>query len=579
MTIPAETIDQIRLGTDITELVREYVPTLKRAGRNWKANCPFHNEKTPSFVVSPEKGIYHCFGCNAGGDVFKFVMQIENISWPQSVKKLADKLGIVIQETREDIAIKSEKQKIYDLLEQTARYYHRHLTSAKEGKIARNYLQKRGISEDSIHRFLLGYAPYNSLITSAAKKGVSVDQLVAAGLVTKTNQGKYFEYMSNRLTFPIFDSQGRVIAFGGRTLKDDQPKYLNTPETSVYSKSNNLYGLYQAIPTLRKEKNVTVLEGYMDVLVTHQFGILNTVATLGTSLTTQHTYILKRYAENVTLLFDSDDAGNNAAKRAIETLVDSDLAVKVVNLPPKTDPDEYLLKEGKDSFINYFKKSEKSCVDFLTEHIASKVGSDSSEGKIKVIAEIIPILQKIKNPILKAEWIKYLSEKLNIKEDAIVGEIRRYNKKLLNPALEKTKPVVNNSAKTAVRSAEEEIIQILLFNPHLISKVSEDIFHQQRCTRAYNLIKKKIDSSNMINHVDDSDKAWFAEIMLEEKKYSDADQILSNLIRDINTKNLETLRKELEEEIILMRNGKIPLDNGKFEEYKNLTSRLKGSVK
>ncbi len=309
MSISPETIDQIRLASDITEIVREYVPTMKKAGRNWKGLCPFHHEKTPSFMVSPEKGIFHCFGCHAGGDVYKFVMLIDGLSWVEAVKKLAQRAGITIKETREETIKRSEKQKLYDILEQASLFYNRCLTELAEASAARNYLKERGITEETIEKFRIGFAPQGHLLAAAEKKGTTFEQMSLAGLFIKTERGKKFEYMGGRIVFPIFDTQGRIVAFGGRTLKDEQPKYLNTPETTIYSKSAHLYGLHQALPSLRTQKKAVILEGYMDVVVTHQGGVPFTVATLGTALTPQHTHLLNRYAENIVLLFDSDNAG------------------------------------------------------------------------------------------------------------------------------------------------------------------------------------------------------------------------------------------------------------------------------
>ncbi|MCX5782070.1 MAG: toprim domain-containing protein [Elusimicrobia bacterium] len=425
--------------------------------------------------------------------------------------------------------------------------------------------------------FQLGFAPKDSLIRSAEKKGISKEQLVSAGLVTKTERGNYFEYMSDRVVFPIFDSQGRVIAFGGRTLKDDDPKYLNTPETSVYSKSQQLYGLFQALPALRKTNEVIVLEGYIDVIVSHQFGLSTSVATLGTSLTAQHSHILKRYCENVILLFDSDKAGNEATKRAIETLLDSEISIKTASLPAGIDLDEYLLKEGKESFSNLLEKEKKSFIDFMIKDAIDKFGVQTVESKVKAVNDILPFVAKIKNLILRSEAIKHVSEKINVREDAVISELRRLVKKA--PLKSEFQESGAQQKHTRLRNAEEEIMQLILAHPECISDLDQELLKEERTKKIFNFLKDGVSVPEIIEELEEQDRVWFREILLEEKEYTFPDQTLSNLTKDIRNKELENTRQELEKEIIMMRNGTIPYDNKKFELFKELTIQLKGSGK
>ncbi|MHB9155093.1 MAG: DNA primase [Endomicrobiales bacterium] len=486
MAISPETIDQVRLATDIVELVREYIPTLKRSGRNWKANCPFHNEKTPSFMVNAEKGIFHCFGCHAGGDAFTFVMKMDNLAWHEAVRKLAGRVGVVIRETKEEVIKRSEKQKIYDLLAQAAQFYHRILTETPEGKQAKSYLKKRGVDDAAIEKFKLGFAPSGLLAASASKKGFSREELSAAGLLTKTERGSYYEYMSDRVVFPIFDVQGRIVAFGGRTLKDEQPKYLNTPETSVYSKSQHLYGLFQAAPALRQGREILVLEGYMDVVMAHQFGVTSAVATLGTAFTLQQSQIVGRYADSVILLFDSDAAGNNAARRALETLLETDLSLKVAQLPGGVDPDEYLLQEGLDSFTALLGKESRSAVEFLAEESVKKHGSGNPDAKARVVAEVLPFLSKVKNAVLRREWIKHLADRLQTTEEAVAAEFKRHAgaRGGRSDDGKSDKP----SGGVVFRSVEEEILQLVAAYPQCRAMVTEDVFNEGRNRKVFALI-------------------------------------------------------------------------------------------
>ena len=577
MTIPSETIDRVRLSTDIVELVKEYVPGLKRSGRNWKANCPFHNEKTPSFMVNAEKGIFHCFGCHAGGDAFKFVMMMDSSSWPEAVRKLGGRAGIAIEETKNDIIKRSEKQEIYDVLEQAEAFYHRVLNDSPEAALARKYLAKRGVNAESIKKFRLGFAPQGRLLEKASKKGFSAEQLATAGLLTKTERGTYFEYMSDRLVFPIHDTQGRVVAFGGRTLKDDQPKYLNSPETAVYSKSFQLYGLFQALPTLRKKADAMVLEGYMDVVVSHQFGVTNTVATLGTALTQQQARILKRYSDRAILLFDSDSAGENAAKRAIETLLETELPVSVAAMPDGVDPDEYLLKNGSDGFLGLVESSGISAEEFLVAQTVKVHGLNTPDSKVSAAADIIPYLEKIKNAVLRSEWIKYVSERLGITEEAFLAE---WNRSKISPV--NRKPAADLKKETArgnVRSAEEEILQLVCACPELLSSVREDYFKDERNRGIFSRLNDGLSPSRIIEDLTDENANWLTELMMEDKSYLNPSQVLLNVLKDIKKVELETQRKKLESEVNRMLAGQIPMDDIKVQKYNELNKQLKGSVK
>ena len=424
--ISEDIIERVRLSSDIVSVIREYLPDLKRAGRNWKACCPFHNEKTPSFIVNSEKGIYKCFGCNAAGDVFKFVMAIDNISWVEAVKKLAQKANIEIKETEKDIVNRTEKTKLFEILESSARFYHRHLLESQSAKAARAYLERRGINLDSVKKFQLGYAPKNQLLEAALKKGNSVEELLKAGLITKTERGSLFEYMSERLVFPIFDVQGRVIAFGGRTLDEkQQPKYLNTPETAVYLKSSNLYGLFQTLSDLRKERKIIMLEGYIDVVVPQQYGISGAVASLGTAFTHNHAKLIARYAESVTVLYDSDDAGRAATQRALEILVEDGADAAVSVLPEHTDADEFLIANGRKAFIKLLEDTSESAIDFMIGRIMAKTDLSSPSSKQKSLEELLLFISKSRSEIIRREWVKKVSQNLNVDEEIVWREFKK----------------------------------------------------------------------------------------------------------------------------------------------------------
>ena len=538
MAIPDQLIDQIQEKTDIVEVISRYVP-LKKLGRNYKAPCPFHNEKTPSFIVSPDKQIYHCFGCGAGGDVFTFVMMIDSLSWPESIRKLASRCGVVIEETTAEVVKRSEKQKLYDLLEQAARYYHRMFKESPAGKTGREYLKKRGVNGESIEKFVLGFAPKGSLIEQAKKKGYTVEDLAAAGIVTRTERGNYFEYMSDRLVFPILDTQGRVVAFGGRTLKDDQPKYLNTPETAVYSKSSQLYGLFQALPTVRSRRELMVLEGYMDVVVTHQFGVSYTVATLGTSLTAQHAQSLSRYADNITLLFDSDEAGFAAAKRATDILFEKDFALKISSLPPGVDPDEYLVAHGAEPFNELIERNRQSAIEFLTAMALRKFGTDSPEAKARAVQELVPVVARAHNAVLAGEWIKYIAGETGTAETAIVSEVKRASRTTVRSAPQEPAPA---KRVAGIRSAEEELIQLIAAFPQFSEKVDERIFSDDRCIAVFQLLVRHSTVAEIAVVIPETIRQWFTELALEEKTYPAPEEILRTLVFDLEQRRRELRR-------------------------------------
>jgi len=581
MAIPDDIIERVRLSSDIVSVVREYLPDLKRVGRNWKACCPFHNEKTPSFVVSPEKGIFRCFGCNAAGDVFKFVMLTDNISWIESVKKLAKKASIEIKETREDIVKVSEKTKLLEILESSAKFYHRHLLESPLAKTARQYLEKRGINQETVKKFQLGYAPRGLLIQSALKKGYTTEDLSKAGIITKTERGTFFEYMSERVVFPIFDVQGRVIAFGGRTLTDQNPKYLNTPETIVYSKSSNLYGLFQTLPELRKERKIIVLEGYMDVVIPYQFGISGAVASLGTSFTHNHAKLIARYADSVTLLFDADDAGRTATQRALEILVEDGVQCSVSSLPEGVDADEYLNENGKEEFLKLLEKSSKSAIDFMTERVSSGIKRNIPETKAKAVSALLEFIARSGNAIVQREWIKSISQSVNVDEDAVWREFKNMRRFKTGSYTAGKNAAAAPDAKEKRQgvSLEEKLLEVILYDRNLMKLLSDEVFEDARCAKVYGLMVSGASDADILNSLGNNDANWFSELTIDDTEYVNAEESCRTILKDIETGRLKKKRQALEKEILLMTEGKTANDDKKIAEYKRLTTLLKGSGK
>jgi DNA primase len=586
MTISEDIIERVRLANNIESVIKEYLPNLKRAGRNWKACCPFHNEKTPSFVVSPEKGIFRCFGCNSAGDVFKFVMLADNISWIESVKKLAKKASIAIQETNQDTVRISEKTRLFDILENSAIFYHRCLLESSSANKAREYLEKRGITRETVNKFKLGFASKGQLIQSALKKGFTADELSKAGLITKTKSGAYFEYMSERVVFPIFDVQGRVVAFGGRTIANQDPKYLNTPETIVYSKSSNLYGLFQTLPKLRKERKIIVLEGYMDVIIPQQFGINGAVASLGTAFTQNHAKLIARYSDSVTLLFDSDNAGRTAVQRSLEILVENGVESKVSALPENVDADEYLNMYGRESFLKLLEDSSKNTIDFMIARVYGELSSDgkknSPEIKARAISNLLDFVAKSSNVIIQREWIKTVSQCLNVNEEAVWKEFKKKQKLKFKGYIdndEKSLTLRVVKDKKVLMSLEENLLNLVLNNRDYVERISGSFFEDARCKKVFNLMMLGLSDAEILNELSPEDGNWFSELTLNAIEYNNIEEAFRIILKDIESAILKRRRHQLEKEVLLMSEGKKEKDADMFDEYKKLTALLKGSGK
>ncbi|MDR2399669.1 MAG: DNA primase [Endomicrobium sp.] len=584
MAISEDIIEKVRLSNNIESVVRDYLADLKRAGRNWKACCPFHNDKTPSFIVSPEKGIFRCFGCNATGDVFKFVMLADNISWIEAVRKLAQKAGIAIQETKQNIVKASEKSKLFDILESSAIFYHRCLLEGSRASRAKEYLKSRGITSDTANKFNIGFAPKGQLLQLALKKGHSYEELAKAGLITKTDRGTFFEYMSERVVFPIYDAQGRVVAFGGRTIWNQDHKYLNTPETMVYSKSSNLYGLYQTLPELRKERRMIVLEGYMDVIIAQQFGVTGAVATLGTAFTQNHAKLIARYADDVTLLFDADNAGRMATQRALEVLAEYCMEAKISSLPEHVDADEYLNQYGKDKFLKLLGDSSKSAIDFMIDRIyRSAIHSGkiaSPESKAKAISLLLDFVSKSSNAIIQREWVKKIAQNISVDEDAVWKEFKKkQNLKLKGYSNDDVKNLTSKSSKNRkiAMSLEENLLNIILNNRDYISRVNADFFQDARCKKVYELFSSGLSDAEILAELSQEETVWFSGLTLNSIEYSNINEAFSIILKDMEEYSHKKRRRQLEREILLMTEGKKEKDNTLFEEYKKLTALLKGT--
>lgn len=426
--IPQDTIQQIIQAADVVEVIGDFV-ALKKRGASMIACCPFHNEKTPSFNVSPAKQIYKCFGCGKGGDAVRFIMDLEGLSYPDALKWLAKKYNIEVKEkeyTDQDLLQQNEKDSLYIVTEFAKNYYATYLNENEEGQsIGQSYFKERGFSKATIQKFELGYSPdaWDTFTKNALKNGFSLEILEKAGLSILKEGKDPIDRFRGRVIFPIHNVAGKTIAFGARILKPDpkSPKYLNSPETEIYHKSKIVYGIYQAKNAIRNQDNCYLVEGYTDVISLHQAGIENVVASSGTSLTKEQIQLIRRFTQNITVLYDGDTAGIKASIRGIDIILEEDMNVKSVVFPDGDDPDSFIQKVGTENFINYVGQTSKDFIRFKTELALADVGNDPIK-KAGLITDLVDTIIKIPNAIKRSVFYKEVSNLLQIDEHILINE-------------------------------------------------------------------------------------------------------------------------------------------------------------
>ncbi len=460
-------IDLIREKLDIVDVVREYVPSLRKAGRNYKAPCPFHNEKTPSFTVSPDKQIFYCFGCNEGGDVFSFVMKIEGFTFPEAARKLALKAGVEFGDERSHTMTEADKerQELKKMLTAAAAFYHRTLFSPA-GEKARLYLGERRLSKATVERFELGWAPAagGALLEEMTAKGWSRELAIKAGLATEREGGRIGDCFRGRIMFPIRNQAGDTVAFGGRVLDpESQPKYLNSPETVLFSKRRTLYGIHEALPQIRKSGRLLLLEGYMDVIGAHQHGVDWAVAPLGTALTNEHAGLIRRYAKDTVVMFDGDRAGITASVRAAEIFMEAGMYVRLADLGCTLDPDEYLNEHGREEFEKKLAEASDPLDFRMNLFFKDRKAPPTSQEKAQAIAVLLETAAKQPDEILKSEWVKALASRFGVEEASVLKQLRKTS--VAGPREIKRAPVETARLMPAI---ERDFIQLLLKEPGLI---------------------------------------------------------------------------------------------------------------
>jgi len=464
--IPPQFIDDLLTRVDIVDVVDSRVP-LKKAGRNHQACCPFHNEKTPSFTVSPEKQFYHCFGCGAHGTAIGFLMEYDQMSFPEAIQELADSVGMTVPTTNVP-SLTPAKQNLYELLEKVSKYFVHQLHSHPQRGQFMSYLRNRGLSSTTIERFQIGIAPegWDNVLKTFGANAHAVNQLNEVGLLSKNDSGRQYDKFRARVMFPILDRRGRVIGFGGRVLDDSTPKYLNSPETSVFHKGSELYGLYQARKANRRLERIIIVEGYMDVVALSQYGVDNAVATLGTATTPEHLKQLLRSAPEVVFCFDGDRAGREAAWRAAENalpMLGGNHELKFMFLPDGEDPDTIVRKEGAEGF-NQRVSQAQSYSDYFFENLQGRVDITSMDGRARLVEITKPYLRHVQAGVYR----DMLEQRL--------AQISQTNRSVLNRHLEKPKPTQqkkaapqSSGAMTPVRYA----ITLLLHYPALAERVTD----------------------------------------------------------------------------------------------------------
>jgi len=478
MKISESKIEEIRSAANIVDIISGHVQLRKR-GKNFLGLCPFHSEKTPSFTVSEEKQIFHCFGCHIGGNVFKFLMEYEKISFVEAVQELAEELGVPL-EFEQEIAEEnqSEQEILYDINTETARYFSNILLSTPEGEIAANYFQKRRIKLATMRAFGLGYATSgrDNLVRFLHEKKIDIERAIQLGLIGKSSEGRLYDRFFSRIIFPIFSPNGRVVAFAGRILeyREDAAKYLNSPESIIYVKGKILYGLSHAKDEIRRLDKAILVEGYMDLISLYQNGIKNVVAVSGTALTEEQVQLLSRYTKNVVLLFDADTAGIKASMRSIELLLKRDFEIKIVSLPTGEDPDSYVNNFGRESFEEIV-KTAKNFLEYQSEYYESMGMFEDPAKTTEAIRDLVKPLALINDELKANLLIRDIAKKFNLREKLIENELDKFKSGLRKQKAveierdqrqvsEKEKLILKSDDKVPSESVnlEKELIKLLL---------------------------------------------------------------------------------------------------------------------
>ena len=580
-----ELLDEIKSKNDIVDIVSQYV-VLKRAGRNYMGLCPFHKEKSGSFCVSPDKQIFHCFGCGVGGNVFHFISKIENLNFKESVEMLANRAGVELPVSGnfEDDKLAKLKSRVYEVNKCAAEFYHENLykPTAKPGQ---EYVKKRHLDNKTLKAFKIGYSGrFNELYTELKSKGFTEEEILASCLVNKNPDGKFIDRFRNRLMFPIFDTHERVIAFGGRVLDDSKPKYINSPEDIVYSKGRHLFAFN--IARKYNSKTIIMVEGYMDAVSLHQRGIHNAVASLGTALTEAQGRLLRRSCEKVIIGYDADGAGQAATLRGLEILQNLGCDIRILQIEGAKDPDEFVVKYGPERFQMYVDKAI-SLVEFKVKMLKKSLDLDNVNDKIKFLNEVAKIVAKVENSMEREVYVDKISLEYKVSKDAIYAEINKLlyvNSRTEQKLEKKVVPIKNVSIQqdeqpvdVKTKRLESLVIYLLINYPdksfeRLKKLIDNNVIKIERNKAIINKLyeeheKGNINIENILDLFEDEITVnYLSGIMSSDFEITDVDKCIEDV--------LVTYRKEL---LLQRRNeilGKIDNNDLTKEEVANLEAQL-----
>ena len=568
MAFPESFLQELKLRNDITELVSSYI-TLKRRGRNMVGLCPFHGEKTPSFNIYTENGSFYCFGCGVGGDVITFVMKMENLDYVDAVKFLAQRAGMDMPEDSYDDSMSKLRTRVYEANREAARYYYKMLYSP-DGKHGLDYFHGRMLTDRTIRHFGLGFADddWSSLSDYLIGKGFSKNELVAANLAVKQKNGNgIYDRFRNRVMFPIIDLRGNVIAFGGRIMTDEKPKYLNTSDTPVFKKSENLFSLNNAKNS--GSRTLILCEGYMDVIAVNQAGFQNAVATLGTALTREQAMLMKRYADEVVICYDSDEAGQKATSRAIPILRNASLLVRILTVPSGKDPDEFIKSKGADGPEAFRALVEKSGndVEYRLQKLRSNYNLNTSDGKVQFLEEATKVIAAIYSPIERDVYISRLCKEFEISKDSFVRQVNSINRRKDRENAKKEVRRLQNDLsgrgdrldtehvkKPRSSSAEEALIAYLINNPdsvkYINERLSKDQFQNELMKRYFTYFSDRIGSgldplNNLTADFSEDERSRVYKIMSKHSAVAGTRRALDEYIQIINEESKKLNKKDI----------------------------------
>lgn len=542
MFLSEDKISEIKDGCSIVEVISDYI-SLKKSGVNYKGLCPFHAEKTPSFIVNEEKKIFHCFGCGAGGNVFNFLMKFEHLSFPDAVKEAARRAGISLPLRMDEFKSEEKAEGNAELLkinQSASDYFREILHTSKEGERGRKYLVKRGIDKGIAEEFKLGFAPnrWDGLLTFLSDKGILREDLQRLGLVIpRENRKGFYDRFRNRLIFPIADFKGRVVGFGGRAIEAEEPKYMNSPDSPVYTKGYHVYGLHVSLPSIRKTDQAIIVEGYFDLLSMYQHGIKNVVATLGTALTLHQIKLLKRYTKNLIIIFDSDEAGAKAAMRSLPLFLDEGISPQMVLLPAGFDPDTFAQKDNGEVMRGKLREP-LSLLDVFFGQVFTANDAYSVKGKLKIIEEVVPMVSRIRDRTERELYIQRVSQRLGVKEEIIFQKMKREDRSERSESTGKTLEL------SEARKVEKMMVRLMMYYPQLIPQIQKeaitDDLSTDSCRKLVAIIidkfvsEKGFDPTSLMNDVvEDELRGLLSECLFDEEPLDDPPQLLRSCMQKV----------------------------------------------